>query len=144
MKIYMPEFNQYLGGLTDDDPDVRQRAVRSLAKYSGAQWQGSPDAVSAAVPALVKAVRLQGAAPSDVAFRAEATKSLGNIGTESPAIVTELRVRRTLAAHTVHMVRTSRRKPAIDPLFPGSTQATPHIRRHSCGYSYRCSTAIIV
>ena len=84
MKIYMPEFNQYLGGLTDDDPDVRQRAVRSLAKYSGAQWQGSPDAVSAAVPALVKAVRLQGAAPSDVAFRAEATKSLGNIGAESP------------------------------------------------------------
>ena len=90
MKIYMPEFNQYLSGLTDDDPDVRQRAVRSLAKYSGAEWQGSPDAVSAAVPALVKAVRLQGAAPSDVAFRAEATKSLGNIGAESPAIVTEL------------------------------------------------------
>src|SRR5947209_19051825 len=65
-------------------------AVGLIAKYSGARWQGSPDAVSAAVPALVKAVRLQGAAPSDVAFRAEATKSLGNIGTESPAIVTEL------------------------------------------------------
>ena len=37
MKIYMPEFNEYLGGLTHDDPVVRLNAVRGLAKYSGAQ-----------------------------------------------------------------------------------------------------------
>src|SRR6266852_3508936 len=81
---YLPhDFNEYLGGLTHDDSAVRQRAVRGLAKYSGAQWQGSPDAVSGALPALVKAARLRGASPSDVAFRAEATKALGNIGAES-------------------------------------------------------------
>ncbi len=86
MKIYMPEFNEYLGGLTHDDPVFRLNAVRSLAKYSGAQWQGAPDAVFAAVPALVKAARLRSAAP----FRAEATKALGNIGIESPAVVAVL------------------------------------------------------
>jgi hypothetical protein len=90
MKIYMHEFNEYLGGLTHDDPAVRQKAVRGLAKYSNAEWQGSPDAVSAAVSALVKAARLRGAAPSDVAIRAEATKALGNIGAESRAVVAEL------------------------------------------------------
>jgi HEAT repeat protein len=90
MKIYMPEFNEYLGGLTHDDPAVRLKAVRGLAKYSAAQWQAAPDAVSAAVPARVKAARLQGGAPYDGAFRAEATKALGNIGAESPAIVAEL------------------------------------------------------
>jgi len=90
MKIYMDEFNEYLGGLTHDDPVVRLNAVHSLAKYSGAQWQGAPDAVFAAVPALVKAARLRGAAPYDGAFRAEATKALGNIGAESPAVVAVL------------------------------------------------------
>src|SRR5260370_39555429 len=90
MKIYMQEFNEYLGGLSHDDPAMRQKGVRGLAKYSGAQWQATPDAVSAAVPALVKAARLRGATPSDGAFRAEATKALGNIGAESPAVVAEL------------------------------------------------------
>jgi HEAT repeat protein len=90
MKIYMNELNDYLSGLTHDDPGMRQRAVRGLAKYSGAQWQATPDAVSAAVPALVNAARLRGTAPSEVAFRAEATKALGNIGAESSAVVTEL------------------------------------------------------
>ena len=90
MKIYMNEFNEYLGGLTHDDLAVRQKAVRGLAKYSGAQWQGTPDATSVAVPALMKAARFRGATPSDGAFRAEATKALGNIGAESPAVVTEL------------------------------------------------------
>jgi len=69
---------------------MRQKGVRGLAKYSGAQWQATPDAVSAAVPALVNAARLGGTAPSEVAFRAEATKALGNIGAESPAVVAEL------------------------------------------------------
>jgi HEAT repeat protein len=90
MKIYMNEFNEYLGGLTHDDPAVRQKAVRGLAKYSAAQWQATPDAVPAAVPALVRAAHFRGADPSEVAFRAEATKALGNIGAESSAVVTEL------------------------------------------------------
>ena len=90
MKIYLREFHEYLGGLVHDDPVVRQKAVRGLASYSGAEWQGSPEAVSAAVPALVNAARLRGTAPSDVAIRAEATKALGNIGAESPAVVAEL------------------------------------------------------
>jgi len=90
MKIYMNELNDYLGGLTHNDPGMRQKGVRGLAKYSGAQWQATPDAVSAAVPALVNAARLGGTAPSEVAFRAEATKALGNIGAESSAVVTEL------------------------------------------------------
>ena len=82
-------------------------------KYSGAQWQGAPDAVSEAVPALVKAARLRSAAPSDMAFRAEATKALGNIGAESPAVVAKL-LRllkedadgsvRTEAAHALGMI----------------------------------------
>lgn len=90
MKIYMQEFNEYLGGLSHDDPAMRQKAVRGLAKYSGAQWQATPDAVSAVVSALVKAARLRGAAPSEVVFRTEATKALGNIGAESPTVVAEL------------------------------------------------------
>jgi len=90
MKIYMDEFNEYLAGLTHDDPIVRLSAVRALAKYSGAQWQGAPDAVLAAVPALVKAARLRDAALYAGAFRAEATKALGNIGAESPAVVAVL------------------------------------------------------
>ena len=90
MKIYMQEFNGYLDGLTHEDPVLRLRAVRGLAKYSGAQWQDAPDAVIAAVPALVKAARLRGAAPGEGAYRAEATKALGNIGAESPVVVDEL------------------------------------------------------
>ncbi len=111
MKIYMNELNDYLGGLTHNDPGMRQKGVRGLAKYSGAQWQATPDAVSAAVPALVNAARLGGTAPSEVAFRAEATKALGNIGAESSAVVTEL-VRllqadgsvRTEAAHALGVI----------------------------------------
>jgi HEAT repeat protein len=90
MKIYMNEFNQYLGGLSHDDPAERQKAVRGLAKYSNAQWQGSPDAVSAAVPALVRTARLRDTASGNGALRAEAAKALGNIGAESSAVVTEL------------------------------------------------------
>jgi HEAT repeat protein len=90
MKINMHEFNQYLGGLAHDDPVVRRKAASGLAKYSGAEWQGSPDAVSAAVPALVNATRPRGATPPDGPFRADAAKALGNIGAESPAIVAEL------------------------------------------------------
>lgn len=90
VKIYMNEFNQYLGGLSNDDPTERQKAIRGLAKYSNAQWQGTPDAVSAAVPAISKMARLRDAASCNGALRAEAVKALGNIGVESSAVVTEL------------------------------------------------------
>jgi len=109
----MNEFNEYLSGLTHDDLGVREKAIRGLAKYSGAQWQGSPDAVSAAVPEIVKAARLRGEGPFYGAFRAEAAKALGNIGAEPPTIVSELvrllkedadsRVR-TEAAHALGMI----------------------------------------
>jgi len=61
MKINMNQFNEYLGQMANNDIGVRQRAVCGLAKYSSAEWQGTPDAVSSAVPALVKASRLGGA-----------------------------------------------------------------------------------
>jgi HEAT repeat protein len=90
LKIYMHEFSQYLEGLDHEDPVIRGKAARGLAKYSAAEWKATPDAVSAAVPALAKASRLRGTGPADGAFRAEATKALGNIGAESAAILSEL------------------------------------------------------
>jgi len=90
MKINQREFDEYLAGLAQDDPAVREKAARGLAKYSNTEWQGTPDAMSAAVPVLAKATRLRGATPSDVVVRAEAAKALGNIGGESPVVVAEL------------------------------------------------------
>ncbi len=90
MKINMHELNEYLGGLTNDDPAIRQKSARGLAKYSNAEWQGTPDAITATVPALVSAARRRGAASSEAPARAEATKALGNIGGESPTVVSEL------------------------------------------------------
>jgi HEAT repeat protein len=89
MKINMNQFNEYLGQLANNDIIVRQRAVGGLAKYSSAEWQGSPDAVSSGVPALVKASRAGGAA-TDGTIRAEAAKALGNIGADSSAVVPAL------------------------------------------------------
>jgi HEAT repeat protein len=90
MKINMHQFDEHLKQLSDNDIALRQKAVSNLAKYSSAEWQGSPDAVSGAVPALAKASRFGGAAPADGAIRAEAAKALGNIGAESPAVVPAL------------------------------------------------------
>jgi HEAT repeat protein len=90
VKINMYEFNEYLGGLSHVDPVVRQKAVSGLAKYSSAEWQGTPDAVRDAVAALLSASRLRAAATSAGAFQAEAAKVLGNIGTQSPAVLPEL------------------------------------------------------
>src|SRR5260370_10485525 len=53
MKINMKEFNDHLAGLAHGDPAVRRKAISELAKYSGPDWQGNPDAVSAAVAAVV-------------------------------------------------------------------------------------------
>ena len=52
MKIYMHEFNEYLGGLSHDDPAIQHKSVSGLAKYSNAEWQGTPDAIPTAVAAL--------------------------------------------------------------------------------------------
>ena len=84
----MHQFTEHLAGMASNDILVRQKAVSNLAKYSSAEWQSTPDAVSSAVPALVKASRL--AAPAGEGIRAEAAKALGNIGAESSAVVPEL------------------------------------------------------
>jgi len=90
MKINMHQFNEYMEQMSTNEIVVRQKAVTGLAKYSSAEWQGTPDAVSSAVPTLVKATRLGGAFPTDGTIRAEATKALGNIGADSSAVVPEL------------------------------------------------------
>jgi HEAT repeat protein len=90
MKINTHEFNEYLGGLSHEDPAVRRKAVNRLANYSSAEWQGTPEAIAAAVAALVSASRLRAAPPPDGAFRAEVAKALGNIGTQSPDVLPEL------------------------------------------------------
>src|SRR5262249_51190019 len=89
VKINMSHFNEHLGGLADDNPAVRRKAVSELAKYSVAEWQGSPEAVSAAVGTLGSLARHRTAA-SEATFRAEIAKTLGNIGTESRAVLPEL------------------------------------------------------
>jgi HEAT repeat protein len=90
MKINMNEFNDHLAGLADGDPAVRRKAICEVAKYGGPGWQGNPDAVSAAVAAVVNGSPFRAGKCLDVAFRAEAAKALGNIGLESPAVVPEL------------------------------------------------------
>jgi HEAT repeat protein len=90
MKINMKEFNDHLAGLAHGDPAVRRKAISELAKYSGPEWQGNPDAVSAAVAAVVNGSPFRAAKCLDKTFRAEAAKALGNIGLESPAVVPEL------------------------------------------------------
>jgi HEAT repeat protein len=90
MKINMPEFNQYLSGLVQEDTGSRHQAVNGLAKYSDGEWEGSPDAAQAAVEALVQPAQLRRARPTDRPYWATAAKVLGNIGTRSPAVVPEL------------------------------------------------------
>jgi HEAT repeat protein len=90
MKINMKEFNDHLAGLANGDPAVRRKAISELAKYSGVEWQGNSEAVSAAVAAVVNGSALRAAKGRDEAFRAEAAKALGNIGLESPAVLPEL------------------------------------------------------
>src|SRR5262245_25250846 len=57
MKINMHQFNEHLEQLSNNDIVIRQKAASNLAKYSSAEWQGSPDAVFSAVSALAKASR---------------------------------------------------------------------------------------
>jgi len=90
MKINMQEFNGSVAGLSHADPAIRQKSVNGLAMYSSAEWLGTPDTVTDTVAALLRALRLRGAAAPDGAFRAEAAKALGNISTQSAAVVPEL------------------------------------------------------
>jgi HEAT repeat protein len=90
VKINMNQFNEFLEEMANNDILLRLKAACSLAKYSSAEWQGTPDAVSSAIPTLLKATRLGGAMPADGKIRAEAAKALGNIGADSSAVVPEL------------------------------------------------------
>jgi HEAT repeat protein len=89
MKINLNELNGYLSELIHGEPRTRTNAVRGLAKYSGAEWADTPDAVDAAIGALVGTGSRRTAA-LDSSFRSEAAKALGNIGTQSPSVVPEL------------------------------------------------------
>jgi HEAT repeat protein len=89
MKINMNELNGYLSELTQGEPSARQSAVRGLAKYSAAEWEGNLDAIDAVVGALVGTGSRRSAAP-DSSYRSEVAKALGNIGTQSPSVVPEL------------------------------------------------------
>jgi HEAT repeat protein len=90
MKVNMQQFNGYLTGLGDGDAKARRDATGGLAKYSDAEWEGTPEAVVAAVAALIATRPQQVADPSDAPSRGNAAKALGNIGTRSPAVVPEL------------------------------------------------------
>jgi hypothetical protein len=90
MKINMQEFDVHLEGLTQEDAGTRQRAISGLAKYSGAEWEGSPDAVKPAIEALVRSGDRRAGRTFDSPFRAEAAKTLGNIGARSKSVVPEL------------------------------------------------------
>jgi HEAT repeat protein len=88
MKINMHEFNECLSALAHGDPAARGKAISDLAKYSGAEWEKSPDAIPAAVTALMGAVERQNS--RDPATRLEAAKGMGNIGTHAPEVVPAL------------------------------------------------------
>jgi HEAT repeat protein len=104
MKLNMQEFNGYLAGLSDGDATARRNAIGGLAKYSDTEWEGKPEAVEAAVAALLSTRRLRGAGSLDAPARADAAKALGNIGARSPAVVPELL--RVLREDTDSTVRT--------------------------------------
>lgn len=86
MKINMHELSGHLGALVASDSHIKWKAASGLAKYSNAEWEGTPDAVSDVVTALIN----PGVPFANSRFRAEAVKVLGNIGSRSNAIVPEL------------------------------------------------------
>jgi HEAT repeat protein len=90
MKVNMQQFNGYLAGLNDSDAGARRNATGGLAKYSDAEWEGTPEAVVTAVAALIDTRRHRAPEPSDAPSRGNAAKALGNIGTRSSAVVPEL------------------------------------------------------
>jgi uncharacterized sporulation protein YeaH/YhbH (DUF444 family) len=90
MKVNVQQFNQYVAEISDGDTIDRRNGTDGLAKYSEAQWDGSPEAVDTAITVLNKALRRRGTEAADVPTRTQAAKALGNIGTRSAAVVPEL------------------------------------------------------
>ncbi|MBY0523886.1 MAG: HEAT repeat domain-containing protein [Gemmataceae bacterium] len=89
-KINLREFNNYIERLTDPDPEVRWSSIRSLALYTCAEWEGTPDAVTATITAIVNFEGPPGSKDRNGMFRTEVAKALGNIGIHSTAVVPEL------------------------------------------------------
>jgi HEAT repeat protein len=89
MKVNMQQFHGFLAALSNGDATARRDATGGLARYSDPEWEGTPEAVVAAVAALID-TRRRRAEPADAASRGNAAKALGNIGTRSPAVVPEL------------------------------------------------------
>jgi len=88
-KIHEGQFDAHLVGLKDDSPLVRRQAVSGLAGYTGPEWEGSPEAAASAADALISSCLRNSGSP-DGALRADATRALGNIGAQSPAVVPKL------------------------------------------------------
>lgn len=87
MKINMHEFNACLADLASSDAAAKTRAIGGLAKYSNAEWEKSPDAVTAAVDVLLTAVEKPPTGLRDPAARTEAARAMGNIGLQAPTVV---------------------------------------------------------
>ena len=90
MKVSGLQFDQYLTKITDGDSTERREGIDGLAKYAESDWDGSPDAVDAAITALNKALHIRGNEAADAPTRAQAAKAFANIGTRSAAVVPEL------------------------------------------------------
>jgi HEAT repeat protein len=90
MKINHNEFQGIITGLGNSDAAIRLKAVASIAKYSSADWEGTPEAVAPAVSALLAPNLVRKLENGNPPFRSEVAKALGNIGTRSTAVVPEL------------------------------------------------------
>jgi HEAT repeat protein len=90
MKVNMQQFSGYLAEISDGDTTDCRNGASGLAKYSEAEWDGSPEAVEAAITVLNKALRRRGTEAADAPTRTQAAKALANIGTRSAAVVPEL------------------------------------------------------
>jgi HEAT repeat protein len=87
MKINIKQLTGLLEGLADSDIGLRRRTVAALAKYTNTEWEGSPEAVTAVITALLGPPR---PVWPDNPTRVEVARTLGNIGSQSPLAVPEL------------------------------------------------------
>lgn len=90
VKMNKVELSTYMGDLTSSDSTLARRAVSGLSKYTAAEWDSDPDGVTTVVTALVKPSNRKTGWAADGPSRVEAARTLGNIGTRSPAVVPEL------------------------------------------------------
>jgi len=89
-RINLREFSNCIDSLTDADPAVRWSSIRGLALYTCAEWEGTPDAVTAAMEVIVGLDGPPEAKSRNGLIRTEVAKTLGNIGIRSSAVVPEL------------------------------------------------------